>query len=85
MDNGDRYLALCIPKDRLQVGMYYAGKCRNANIARWDGEKFVHWRYKFGWMLDDIEYWDVDGRYDGFLPMFLIGDALPEAIPLATE
>ncbi len=33
--NGDRYLQLCIPVDRLVIGHYYAGKCRNANIAKW--------------------------------------------------
>jgi hypothetical protein len=83
MNNGDKYLQLCIPVDRLVVGHYYAGKCRNANIAKWDGKMFFHWRHKFGCtFIEDIEYWDVDGHFDGFLPMFDLGSELPAEIVL---
>jgi len=55
-----------IPKDKLIPGFYYSGHCRNANIARWDGEKFIHWRYKLGenfleeiWAPEDEAIYDV--------------------------
>lgn len=34
-----------IPKDRLEDGAYYFGKCRNPNVSRWNAAKgkFVHW------------------------------------------
>ena len=86
MTNWDRYGDKAIPKDRLIPGYYYAGICRNAHIARWDGKKFVHWRHKFGRVfLETIEYWDINGIYDGFIPMFEIGKTLPNEITLPNE
>ena len=63
----DRYVPK-IAKADLVHGAYYAGRCRNANIARWNAERerFVHWRTKFKFEYteeichpDDEEYFDV--------------------------
>lgn len=57
-----------IPKEKLEHGAYYKGRCRNASIARWDSEleHFFHWRTKFGQTFleiikcpEDEKYWDV--------------------------
>jgi len=39
-----------IPKSRLEDGVWYAGRCRNADVAQWDTGRsvFVYWREKFG-------------------------------------
>jgi hypothetical protein len=39
-----------IAKADLVHGEYYRGRCRNAQIARWNAERerFVHWRTKWG-------------------------------------
>ena len=37
-----------IPKENLEVGATYLGKCRNADEAVWDGEQFHYHRTKFG-------------------------------------
>lgn len=38
-----------IRKEDLVVGAYYRGTCREATIARWNGEIFIYWRSnKFG-------------------------------------
>lgn len=58
-----------IPKDQLKVGQWYKGDCRNSRKAKWDGEKFVYERYKWGstyW--DDIDHFDSDTCYDVFIP-----------------
>ena len=53
----------------LKDGQYYLGKCRNAYIGKWNGEKKVmeHMRYKFGYYKDDVNYLDNDNGYDLFL------------------
>lgn len=57
-----------IPKEQLIHGFYYKGQCRNATVARWNGEeqKFIHFRTKFGQMFleeiccpEDDALWDV--------------------------
>lgn len=81
LNNWEKWGERAYPKKMLTKGHYYAGVCRNAHIARWDGEKFIHWREKFGNVfLEDIEYWDVDGHFDGFIPIFCIGAELPKPI-----
>jgi hypothetical protein len=63
---GRRILA----KVQLRHGEIYKGRCRNATIARWNGEEqcFYHWREKFGRIyIETIRYptdekepwWDV--------------------------
>lgn len=69
----------------LKHGHYYAGKCRNAVVARWDAHTglFYHWRDKFGrQFIETIDPWDPDGHYDGFLPAVDLGPTLPPEIPL---
>ena len=57
-----------IPKVDLVVGAYYKGRCRNADIARWNGRCFIHWRYKFGqWFLEEIKAPEDEQRYDVFV------------------
>lgn len=81
MTNWDIYGHLAYPKNLLTKNHYYAGKCRNAYIAKWDGEKFIHWRTKFGnTFLENIEYWDINGQFDGFIPLFDLGTELPQPI-----
>lgn len=56
-----------LPKIALEVGRYYVGICRNANIARWNGEKFYHWRFKFGQrFIETIKHREDEKYYDVF-------------------
>jgi uncharacterized protein (DUF433 family) len=59
-----------LTKGLLRHGAYYKGRCRNATIARWNGEEqcFYHWRDKLGrifiqtirYPTDELEpWWDV--------------------------
>jgi uncharacterized protein (DUF433 family) len=59
-----------LPKEHLEHGRYYRGRCRNATIARWNGDeqRFYHWREKFDRVfIETIRYptdeeepwWDV--------------------------
>lgn len=75
----ERFLPLIIPENRLVHGNYYMGRCRNTSVARWNSEtkEFHHWRNKFGWRKETIEYWQVDGHFDGFIPIFDLGPELP--------
>ena len=63
----DRYIPK-IANAELLHGEYYAGRCRNARIARWNAEtqRFVHQRHKCGFVYteeichpDDEQYFDV--------------------------
>lgn len=59
-----------IAKKDLVDGMYYLGRCRNANIARWNAltSKFVYQCYKFGeTFLEEICHSKDEQRYDVFL------------------
>jgi hypothetical protein len=56
-----------IPKNKLIVGQYYRGGCRNAEVARWNGKYFLYWRYKFGdCFLEEICHPEDDKHYDVF-------------------
>jgi hypothetical protein len=56
-----------IPKRFLQVEAYYVGNCRNAQIARWDGTQFKHWRLKFGHQfIETIKHREDDEVFDVF-------------------
>jgi hypothetical protein len=80
-----------IPKEQLEHGAYYHGECRNASIARWNGEAniFIHWRTKFSDVYPEtIGYW-VDAqpgehRWDEFKPFGKV-DNPPFEIPLTQE
>jgi len=59
-----------IAKKDLKHGVYYAGDCRNTEIARWNAEdeNFYHWRYKFGdCFIETIKHPEDDDRYDVFI------------------
>jgi hypothetical protein len=60
-----------LPKSVLADGGYYAGRCRNANIARWraDRECFTYLREKFGSVhAEEIFHPEDDNGFDLFLP-----------------
>lgn len=62
---------LYIKKQDLQKDAYYVGICRNAHIARWDGEQFWHWRIKFGNRFrESIKHPDDEQHFDVFQPLF---------------
>jgi hypothetical protein len=59
-----------IAKKDLKHGVYYEGRCRNANVARWNADRqcFVHWRTKFGdTYLEEIRHPEDEQRYDVFV------------------
>jgi len=58
-----------IAKKDLIVGKYYYGKCRNADVAMWDGKVFQHMRYKFGYYNDNVNHFEDDNGYDLFVPL----------------
>ena len=71
-----------IPKDQLIKGTYYSGRCRNATVARWNGEKFIHWRTKFGEkFLEEISCPEDDDQFDVFVANKVV-DWGVEEIPL---
>ena len=71
-----------IKKAALVHGVYYRGRCRNATIARWDGqaEHFVHWRTKFNFRyLEAIKCPEDDDRFDVFVAEEAMADGdIPE-------
>lgn len=58
-----------ITKKDLVIGKYYYGKCRNNNVAMWNGKEFQYMRYKFGWREDTINHFEDDNGYDLFVPI----------------
>jgi hypothetical protein len=59
-----------IPKEKLEHGGYYLGRCRNAHIARWNGktQKFSYWRCKFGNLfIEEINAPENDKIMDVFV------------------
>jgi len=62
-----------IPKSELVKGEIYQGECRNSEDARWDGEKFLYTRTKFGsTYIEAIHHFEDDDGYDVFVPMKII-------------
>ncbi len=58
-----------IKTEDLEHGAYYAGTCRNAQVARWNAQRkeFVHWRTKYGHKFAEvIRNEGDDARYDTF-------------------
>lgn len=73
-----------IKKEDLIHGAYYYGRCRNAEIARWnaDIQKFLYWRTKFGHtFLEEIRCPEDDNRFDVFIAE-TITNIPDEIIPL---
>lgn len=61
-----------IPKKDLLDGGYYAGYCRNANIARWSEKEqcFYHWRQKFtNHFIETIKHREDEEVFDVFDPI----------------
>ena len=66
-----------IPLIEMEMGAVYNGKCRNAVFACWNGEKFIHWRNKFGHkFIEEIHHPENDYHFDVFLPFWKIDDLL---------
>jgi hypothetical protein len=62
-----------IAKADLIVGAKYAGRCRNASEAVWDGKYFIYTRYKFGDSYPEkIKHPEDESVYDVFEPSELI-------------
>ncbi len=75
-----------ITKKDLVHGQYYKGRCRNAAITRWNGEKqrFVHWRTKFTFkFLEEICHPEDESVFDVFV-VEAVCDPVEE-IPLDSE
>ena len=67
----DRFIELgAIPKEKLIVGKWYLGGCRNADRAMWKGENFEYDRYKFGSTFKEkIKHFQDDDGFDVFVPI----------------
>lgn len=82
-----------ITKANLIVGAYYRGRCRNAELARWDGAKFHHWRTKFGnRFIETINHPEDDNGFDCFTPIMSVfrhdvgeRDAIQLSLPVWTK
>lgn len=62
-----------IRKKDLIAGETYLGICRNSDFARWDGERFIYTRYKFGAQFEEsINHFEDDNGYDLFVPIKMI-------------
>jgi hypothetical protein len=58
-----------LPKEELAHGFYYKGRCRNATVARWNGEEeqFYHWRTKFNYTyIETIKCPEDENFFDVF-------------------
>lgn len=60
-----------IPKDKLEDGVLYYGNYRNTNLGKWNKktEKFDHYRYKFGFQMDDCNHFEDDDGFALFVPL----------------
>lgn len=71
-----------IPKSELVVGKYYLGRCRNAQLARWNGTQFIYIRCKFGDEYPEAILHEEDfNGFDCFQPLTLESNPAYE-IPL---
>ena len=72
-----------IAKTDLQRGAYYYGRCRNAAVARWDGERFWYRRFKLGgYQTDSVEHPDDYRGTDVFTPELRLDHLPKEVIPI---
>ena len=61
-----------IKKHELKKNSYYAGSCRNTNIAQWNGKEFIFINYCFDKpYIETINYFGdvVNDSFDGFMPI----------------
>jgi (p)ppGpp synthase/HD superfamily hydrolase len=62
-----------VPKHKLIKGKYYFGKCRQSQVALWNGYVFVYMRTKFGSIYpEDINHLEDDNGYDLFIPLEIV-------------
>ena len=66
-----------IAKADLVDGQFYFGDYRNANVGKWLAEKnvFEHWRYKFGFRIDECNHFEDDNGFALFVPIRLANEA----------
>ena len=66
-----------IPKADLVDNQFYFGDYRNANVGKWLAEKnvFEHWRYKFGFRIDECNHFEDDNGFALFVPIRLANEA----------
>lgn len=74
-------LKIGISKKNLIDGAYYAGQCRNSNIARWQSstEEFFYCRKKFNrFFVESIQHMEdaEHNRFDYFTPLFAIEEKI---------
>lgn len=74
-------------KKHLIKDAYYVGVCRNANVARWDGERFHHWREKWGsTFVETIKHREDDTAFDVFDAFYRVdGDPLTQVKEIPFE
>lgn len=59
-----------LKKEELKKDSYYYGTCRNSNVSKWDGKRFIYMRYKFGTSFpEEINHLSDDDDYDLFIPL----------------
>jgi hypothetical protein len=66
-----------IPKTDLVDNQFYFGDYRNANVGKWLAKKnvFEHWRYKFGFRIDECNHFEDDNGFALFVPIRLANEA----------
>jgi hypothetical protein len=75
---------IVLQPDQLKDGAYYTGRCRVANVARWDAETrlFYMWRTKFGTtFLVTERHINEEPRWDAFAPTEETQE-IPREIPI---
>lgn len=63
-------------KSDLVDGAYYYGRCRNADVAKWDAttQEFTYQRTKFGKTFPEtIKHPEDDNGFDLFIPVEIAG------------
>jgi hypothetical protein len=59
-----------IPKKDLVINQFYIGEHRNAQVAKWDGDKFVYMRTKFQNVYEDTcNHFEDDDGFALFVPI----------------
>jgi hypothetical protein len=59
-----------IPKKDLVINQFYIGEHRNAQVAKWNGDKFVYMRTKFQNVYEDIcNHFEDDDGFALFVPI----------------
>jgi len=62
-----------IRKNDLITGQYYYGKCRNAQVAVWNGNNFVYMIDKFRYTFpENINHLEDDNGFDVFIPVEMV-------------